>query len=296
MPLGDDYDGSIVSLLEQLRMVADLEGVAIIDMSADAGATPVSYCLGELGADTLTQGQALLSAHQYRPSHTLVAGQWPLLSCPWVLPPARPGGLLLWRGPGARPWSDGDHDLAAAVGMLLRGTIGDGLGQPAVDRLTGLPNRRWFLDEVDRHIDRLDRDRIVGTLMLVDVDDLRRVNQTLGRSKGDLLLVRMASELRGMVRPSDLVARVGPDEFAIWHDGMDHLTAAERAEALLQRRLFAGWGMEPPIAFSVGIASRRAGGSEDIRSLLRRAHVATREVKTSGGGGWRVSQPEARAG
>lgn len=296
MPLGDDYDGSIVSLLEQLRLVADLDGVAIIDLSADAGATPVCYCLGEPGAGTLMRGQALLSMHPGRPSHMLADGERPLLACPWVLPPARPGGVLLWRGPGARPWLDGDLDLAAAVGMLLRGAIGDGLGQPAVDRLTGLPNRRWFLDEVDRHIDRLDRDGIVGTLMLVDVDDLRRVNQTLGRSKGDLLLVRMASELRGMVRPSDLVARVGPDELAIWHDGMDHLTAAERAEALLLRRPFADWGAEPPIAFSVGIASRRAGSTEDIRTLLRRAHVTAREVKTAGGGGWRVSHPVARAG
>ena len=115
--------------------------------------------------------------------------------------------------------------------MLLRVAIGAGMGQVGIDRLTGLPNRRWFLDEADRHIDRLEMDGVVGTLLLVDIDDLRRVNLALGRAQGDRVLVRMASQLRAMVRPSDLVARVGADEFAVWQNGMDHLTAAERADA-----------------------------------------------------------------
>ena len=122
--------------------------------------------------------------------------------------------------------------------MLLRSVIGEGMGQIGVDRLTGLPNRRWFLEEADRHIDRLDLDVSVGTLVLVDIDDLRSVNSVAGPGAGDSVLVRMASQLRAMVRPSDLVARVGADEFALWHDGMDHLTAAERAEALCEERLF----------------------------------------------------------
>ena len=122
--------------------------------------------------------------------------------------------------------------------MLLRVAIGAGMGQVGIDRLTGLPNRRWFLDEADRHIDRLDLDGVVGTLVLIDIDDLRSVNLALGRAQGDRVLVRMASQLRAMVRPSDVVARVGADEFALWQDGMDHLTAAERAEALCSRSLF----------------------------------------------------------
>ena len=131
-----------------------------------------------------------------------------------------------------------------------------------------------------------------GTLFLVDIDDLRRINLTLGRAQGDRVLVRMASQLRGMVRPSDLVARVGADEFAIWQDGMDHLTAAERAEALCARRMFLDLPDGHGMTFSIGIASRLPGSTDDIRILLRRAHMAAREVKTIGGGGWRVSHPE----
>ena len=158
-----------------------------------------------------------------------------------------------------------------------------------MDRLTGVPNRRWFLDEADRHIERLDLDGKIGTLFLVDIDDLRGVNLALGRAQGDRMLVRMVNELRTMVRPSDLVARVGADEIAVWQDGMDHLTAAERAEALCRRRLFQDLPDGYRVTFSIGIASRGPGSPEDIRVLLRRAHMAAREVKTKGGGGWRVA-------
>jgi diguanylate cyclase (GGDEF)-like protein len=176
--------------------------------------------------------------------------------------------------------------------MLLRVAIGTGMGQVGIDRLTGLPNRRWFLDEADRHIDRLDRDAAIGTLMLVDIDDLRGVNLALGREKGDRVLMRMAGQLRAMVRPSDVVARVGADEFAVWQDGMDHLTAAERADALCTRRLFHDLSEGHLVTFSVGIATRAPDSGEDIRTLLRRAHMAAREVKGESGGGWRVSHPQ----
>lgn len=292
MPFKGDYDGSIVTVLEQLRLTAELEGLAVLDLGEAAPEAQIAYCLGDAGATTTSQGQALLIGSPHRPSHMVSKDRRPLLACPWVVPPARPGGLVMWRGPRARAWTEADHDLAASVAMLLRVAIGAGMGQVGIDRLTGIPNRRWFLDEADRHIDRLDLDATVGTLLLIDIDDLRRVNQTLGRAQGDRVLVRMANQLRAIVRPSDLVARVGADEFAVWHDGMDHLTAAERAEALCARRLFQDLPDDQGLTFSIGITSRPPGSGEDIRTLLRRAHMAAREVKAKGGGGWRVGHAE----
>jgi diguanylate cyclase (GGDEF)-like protein len=291
-----DYNGSIVTLLEELRWTADLEGLAVLDLSADAAEAPVAYCLGTGGRGITALGQALLTAAPGRPSHVVAKDRRPLLACPWVLPPASPGGLLLWRSPGTKPWTESDYGLAASVAMLLRVSIGAGMGQVGIDRLTGIPNRRWFLDETDRHIDRLDQDIQVGTLLLVDIDDLRRVNLTLGRGQGDRVLVRMATQLRAMVRPSDLVARVGADEFAIWQDGMDHLTAAERAEMLCTRHIFQDLPGGHGVTFSVGIASRTPGSGQDVRTLLRRAHMAGREVKATGGGGWGVSHTESTSG
>jgi diguanylate cyclase (GGDEF)-like protein len=292
MPTNGNFDGSIVAILEQLRLTANLEGLAVLDTSQDAADTPVAYSLGVVGSETIGLGQVLLNRNPGRPAHAVAADKRSVLACPWVLPPNRPGGLLIWRAPRSRAFTEADHDLAASVAVLLRVIVDSSMGQVGVDRLTGLPNRRWFLDDAERHIDRLDLDAIVGTLVLIDVDDLRGVNLALGRAQGDRVLVRMANELRAMVRPSDVVARVGADEFALWLDGMDHLTAAERAESLCTGSLFQGLLDDRKVTVSIGIASRPPGSIEDVRTLLRRACVAAREAKTNGGGGWRVSHPE----
>jgi diguanylate cyclase (GGDEF)-like protein len=290
VPFRGDYDGSIVAVLEELRLTADLDGIAILDLSDDAADSPVAYFLGAEGLGITDLGRTLLAASPDGPSRAVTPDKRPLLACPWILPPACPGGLLLWRVPRARPWTTSDYELAASVAMLLRVAIGASMGQAGIDRLTGIPNRRWFLDDADRHIDRLDRDAGVGTLLLVDIDDLRRVNLALGRARGDQVLVRLAGHLRASVRPGDVVARVGADEFAVWQDGMDHLTAAERAEALCSSRLFPDMPDGHGVSVSIGIASRPPGSAQDVRTLLRRAHMAAREVKANGGGGWRVSQ------
>src|SRR6516225_9769767 len=104
--------------------------------------------------------------------------------------------------------------------------------QARTDPLTGLLNRRAFLEEMERHIDRLDREQLPGTLMFADLDDFKPVNDRLGHEAGDEVLQRTATILRNTVRPSDVVARLGGDEFALWMNGADHLTAAERAEDL----------------------------------------------------------------
>lgn len=290
MPDSGGHDGAIAAVLHQVCQTAELEGLAVLDLSqADA---PVAYSAGLSGIDTIAFGRALLAGHPDGPMHAIASDRRPILACPGLLPPSRPGGLLLWRAARNRPWALSDHGLASSVALLLLGTVNAGVGQPGIDRLTGIPNRRWFLDEADRHIDRLDKDDAVGTLSLIDIDDLRRLNCTLGRAEGDRVLVRLAHQLRSIVRPSDLVARVGKDEFALWQDGMDHLTAAERAESLCMQRSFQDLPDGRGVTFSIGIASRRPSSTEDIRTLLRRAHMVARDVKAKGAGGWRVSHPE----
>ena len=165
--------------------------------------------------------------------------------------------------------------------------------QARTDPLTGLLNRRAFLEEMARHIDRLDREEQPGTLMFADLDYFKPVNDRLGHEAGDEVLVRTANILRKAVRPSDLVARLGGDEFALWMDGADHMTAAERAEYLCaevprELREIAGDGGPPP-TISIGIATREAGSHEPVDSLLRRADHAMYEVKRAGRGHWRVA-------
>ena len=182
---------------------------------------------------------------------------------------------------------------------LVRVILEHGPGEASIDRLTTLPNRSYFLGEVNRHIDRLEQDGTSGTMLLIDLDGLRRINAAHGRAIGDDLLIRTANLLRGVVRPVDMVARVGGDEFAVWLDNMDHMTAAERAVGLAERRLALPVDvadmdetepMQSEMTLSIGIASRLVGDGEDARALLRRAHKALWDAKQVGGGGWAVSR------
>src|SRR3978361_458944 len=70
-----DYDGSIVAVLEQVRLTADLEGLAILDTSPDAADAPVAYCLGVAGPGTIELGRALLRDCPGRPSHVVAPDQ-----------------------------------------------------------------------------------------------------------------------------------------------------------------------------------------------------------------------------
>jgi diguanylate cyclase (GGDEF)-like protein len=210
--------------------------------------------------------------------------------------------LALWRTAAARPWDHDDTLLAGSATRIIRmilehEAIQYEMGSQArTDPLTGLLNRRAFLQEMQRQVDRLDQENSPGTLMFADLDSFKMVNDRLGHDKGDQTLVRFAKILRDLLRPTDLIARLGGDEFAVWMSGADHLTAAERADhlreavptelAALLREAIPGLGV------SIGIACRRAGSHESIESLLHRADVAMYEVKRGGRGNWRVSLPE----
>jgi diguanylate cyclase (GGDEF)-like protein len=149
------------------------------------------------------------------------------------------------------------------------------------------------MEELERHADRLDRDGDPGTLMFADMDHFKAVNDAMGHEAGDRVLVAAAELLRRIVRPSDLVARLGGDEFAVWLNGVDHMTAAERADALreaLPREIAELLGPDAPrVGMSIGIACRRGGGHEPLDSVIRRADMAMYEVKRHGRGHWRVS-------
>jgi diguanylate cyclase (GGDEF)-like protein len=152
------------------------------------------------------------------------------------------------------------------------------------------------MEEMERRTDRLDREGLPGTLMFADLDHFKPINDQLGHEMGDQVLIQAARLLRRVVRPSDLVARLGGDEFALWMDGVDHLTAAERAEQIrgtMPRELAQVTGLDiPKLSISIGIATRRPGGQEALDTLIRRADIAMYQVKRNGRGAWRVSLKE----
>jgi diguanylate cyclase (GGDEF)-like protein len=213
-------------------------------------------------------------------------------------------GLSVWRAATARPWDNEDQLLLAAAANTIRFVLEheaiqrEMSRQARTDPLTGLLNRRAFMEEIERCADRLDREELPGTLMFADLDNFKRVNDCLGHEMGDLVLLHTTTLLRNVVRPTDLVARLGGDEFALWLNGADHMTAAERAEQLRTqvprelREVVGGDG--PPIGVSIGIATREPGSHESIAKVIRRADVAMYEVKRNGRGHWRVALEEPR--
>ncbi len=280
--------------LAELRKAARLEGAAIIDMARPDAASVLLFDAGPGVPEAIGSAHQMLRRSPDAPSYMVAPDKRPILVSPWVLHPDRRGGLALWRNAGGSAWDDRDTYFATSVASLVRVILEHGPGEASIDRLTGLPNRTFFLGEVNRHIDRLEQDGTAGTMLLVDLDGLRRVNAGHGRGVGDELLTRTATLLRAMVRPVDMVSRIGGDEFAVWLDGMDHMTAAERAVGLADRRLALPDATadddRTEITYSIGIASRMMGEGEDARALLRRAHKALWEAKQAGGGGWAVSR------
>ena len=103
------------------------------------------------------------------------------------------------------------------------------------DALTGLVNRRRFNDELQRHLERCERYGHVGAVLLLDLDHFKEVNDTLGHSAGDELIVSAATLLRSGVRATDVVARLGGDEFAILLTEGDLSTASRVAASIVER-------------------------------------------------------------
>ncbi len=280
------------------------EGGAVIDLHRDATiewrADPVRHQTTDVPEEFVEVAlEHLCRPHQAGPMP--VAGplgeRLLVSSCA-----ARLGGaaaVVLWRGITGRDWEPEDRAvMAAAVGILRlvleqESIQQDMARQARTDPLTGLFNRRAFVEEVERRIGRLDRERLPGTIIFVDVDNFKSVNDRLGHEAGDQALVITATLLRATVRPTDLVARFGGDEFALWLDGADEFSASERAEALCARGpdelAHLAAGEAAPISLSIGIATRWPNEGLDLDHLMRRADQAMYNVKRTGRGRWRVA-------
>ena len=125
------------------------------------------------------------------------------------------------------------------------------------DDLTGLPNRRMFYDKLEDEMKRADRSGLPVVLMLLDLDHFKEVNDTLGHTQGNMLLVEVARRITACVRETDTVARLGGDEFTIILSEMKDVTKANHiAESIIQS-LSAPFQLSEETAFvsgSLGVA------------------------------------------
>lgn len=151
------------------------------------------------------------------------------------------------------------------------------------DPLTQLPNRRWLMNFLPAAIRRADRGRGTLALMFIDLDNFKKVNDTLGHAVGDELLVQAASRIRESVRASDHVIRLGGDEFTVLLENADSCEAIARIADTIIARLSEPYSMLRAVAVSasIGISVFPENGS-DADTLIQHADVAMYTAKSNG--------------
>lgn len=150
------------------------------------------------------------------------------------------------------------------------------------DTLTPLLNRRAFLREVDRALQKARRDGGTISVIYLDLNGLKRINDTLGHAAGDAAISKVAGLLLKTVRAYDVVGRLGGDEFAVLLSGADEAAAHQRAETIvrtLEDHPLDWDGQAMPLSAAVGIAASDEG--DTATRMVERADTAMYDNKRS---------------
>jgi len=151
------------------------------------------------------------------------------------------------------------------------------------DQLTGVLNRRGMDETFARELHKADRSKSPMCVALLDIDNFKKLNDTLGHQAGDQALVHLATVIKECLRPADTVARYGGEEFVLilpdtpLQDGVD---AVERLQRELTKKFFLNNNERVLVTFSAGVALRN--GDEDQEDLVGRADKAMYTAKQTG--------------
>ncbi|MFO0755550.1 MAG: GGDEF domain-containing protein [Byssovorax sp.] len=153
------------------------------------------------------------------------------------------------------------------------------------DALTKAFNRKYFLDQLDVEIAYARRHRANLSLVMVDVDHFKRINDTYGHLAGDFVLTRLAKLASTTVRTEDIFARYGGEEFCVICRGVSLPSAGtlgERLRVAVESTVFEHEGMTIPVTISVGVAAHPDLPVENSAQLIAGADEALYEAKRGG--------------
>lgn len=175
------------------------------------------------------------------------------------------------------------HALQEVVGELERGRV-EAVVQAQHDPLTGLANRRLLQERVDQAIARYRRGRESFAVLMLDLDDFKRVNDLLGHQAGDELLKEAAARLTELVRETDTVARFGGDEFLVLQTSIlrpadVHQLCSRITERMQQPYRVADRDVRLPVTVGAVLATKRL---DDAGDYMRAADMALYSAKASG--------------
>jgi diguanylate cyclase (GGDEF)-like protein/PAS domain S-box-containing protein len=182
------------------------------------------------------------------------------------------------------------HWVAVARDITERKAAEDEIEHLAFyDTLTQLPNRQLLMDRLGQVLSQSDGHTQIGALMFIDLDNFKVLNDTLGHSKGDLLLQQVAARLASCVRLTDTVARLGGDEFVVMladlGDNPQAATARARVvgekilNALSEPYALAGYPHYGTCSIGITLFSKQ---QESIGDLLKQADLAMYQAKAAG--------------
>jgi diguanylate cyclase (GGDEF)-like protein/PAS domain S-box-containing protein len=202
----------------------------------------------------------------------------------------RPFGVLSAFSGGARAFRDDDMNFVVSTANILadaieRHRVEEQLAHQGLhDPLTGLPNRVLFMDRLRHALDVAERDSSALGVIFADLDHFKLVNDGLGHSAGDELLVAVAPRLQEALRPFDTVARFGGDEFVVLCervDKQDLRVIAERIARALSAPVHLA-GADHHITASIGMAISSDTGPDAADTILRDADAAMYRAKEAG--------------
>jgi len=190
------------------------------------------------------------------------------------------------------------EELALALAIAVQGELA------IIDRLTGVHNREYFLRRLSQELDRATRYQFPLSLLMVDIDNFKAVNDTLGHPQGDAVLRIISKIVKKEVRAIDLVGRYGGEEFIILlpETGLGADEASAAGALVVAERIRKGVddefrGLQKPLnlSISIGVAVRRfpEDRSMDQRELIRLADEQLYRAKTTGKNKVCVFTPEA---
>lgn len=189
--------------------------------------------------------------------------------------------------------------LAALLGSLIltwsrRERMQELEQQASQDALTGLDNRRRFERDLTTAMAMSRRDGSTGALLILDIDDFKRVNDSQGHPAGDRLIQGVASALRRRTRQSDTLARLGGDEFAVILPRCSREEAQLAAEAIAREvREHRSGDEQEPVTVSVGVAMFGDDPRTSAATVFSEADTAMYTAKDEGRDGVRVFDPES---
>jgi diguanylate cyclase (GGDEF)-like protein len=171
--------------------------------------------------------------------------------------------------------SDNEY-IASSLGVLRQAER-----NAHTDALTGLGNRHWMRTMFEREVVRTLHANKALCLMMIDVDNFKDFNDQYGHIAGDRVLVAVAEALREYLRPTDLIARFGGDEYAVLLPDLQLNQARQTAERIRQQIA----ALSPPslstaITVSIGITART--DRDDVATLVQRADAAMYDAKEAG--------------